>query len=107
MRTTQHHIEIQQAIDERGRTVLVTRGDVDRQTAPELRRRIEAAGELGEDVVIDLRDVTYMDPPGLGTVIYCDRTRRERGGRVVLREPSGAVRDLVEVVVSADLIEIE
>jgi anti-sigma B factor antagonist len=104
---TSHQLDIDTAIDEQGRKVLVAIGDVDLQTAPVLRRRIEAGVEAGEDVVIDLRHVTFMDSPGLGTLIYCDRMHRERGGHLVLRDPSGQVRELFEVVRVADVIELE
>jgi len=102
-----HQISIAVATDDQGRTVLVTSGDLDLQTAPELRRRIERAAGPGEDLVIDLRQVTFIDSPGLGTLIHCDRVRRERGGHLVLRDPSPPVRDLFNVVRLADVIEIE
>jgi len=102
-----HQIAIDLATDEQGRKVLVAVGDVDLQTAPELRRYIERAAEPGEDLVIDLRQVTFIDSPGLGTLIHCDRVRRERGGRLVLKDPSGPVRDLFDLVRLADVLEVE
>jgi anti-anti-sigma factor len=102
-----HQIAIDEATDAQGRKVLVAVGDVDLQTAPELRRYIERAAEPGEDLVIDLRQVTFIDSPGLGTLIHCDRVRRERGGRLVLKDPSGPVRDLFDMVRLADVLEIE
>ena len=104
---TSHHIIIDLAIDEQGRKVLVASGDIDLRTAPELRRRIELAAEPGEELVIDLRGVTFMDSPGLGTLIHCDRVRRKRGGHLVLKGASGDVRDLFEVVHLAGVIEVE
>jgi anti-anti-sigma factor len=102
-----HQLDIDLAIDDRGRKVLVASGDLDLQTAQDLRRRIAAASEPGQDLVIDLRGVTFMDSPGLGTLIHCDRLQRERGGRLVLRDPSPPVRDLFEVVQLANVIELE
>jgi anti-sigma B factor antagonist len=107
MPTSHHNIAIDLATDERGRKVLVASGDVDLQTAPVLRRHIDRAAAPGEDLVIDLKQVTFMDSPGLGTLIHCDRVRRERGGHLVLKDPSGPVRDLFEVVRLATVIEIE
>jgi len=105
--SSHHNIDIDIATDDRGRKVLIARGDVDLQTAPVLRRQIERAAEPGEDLVIDLRQVTFIDSPGLGTLIHCDRIRRERGGHLVLKDPSGPVRELFDVVRLADVIEIE
>ena len=75
-----HQIAIDVATDEQGRKVLVASGDIDLQTAPVLRRHIERAAEPGEDLVIDLRQVTFMDSPGLGTLIHCDRVRASAAG---------------------------
>jgi len=104
---TSHQIAFELTMDEQGRKVLRTIGDVDLQTGPVLRNQIKSATEPGESLVIDLRQVTFMDSPGLGTLIYCDRLQRERGGRLVLKNPIGMVRDLFDVVRLATVIEIE
>ena len=57
--------------------------------------------------MIDLRLVTFMDSPGLGTLIYCDRMQRERGGHLVLKDPTGPVRELFEIVHLANVVELE
>ena len=75
-----HHIAIDLATDEQGRKVLITSGDIDLQTAPMLRRHIERVAEPGEDLVIDLRQVTFIELAGLGTLIHCDRVRRDSAG---------------------------
>src|SRR5688572_20497907 len=100
---TSHHLDLDLAIDPQGRKVLVASGDVDLQTAHLLRRRIATASEPGEDLVIDLRQVGFMDSPGLGTLIYCDRLQRERGGRLILKGPTGPVRDLFNIVQLANV----
>jgi anti-anti-sigma factor len=87
--------------------VLVARGDVDLQTAPTLRDRIANLSVPGETLVLDLRGVAFMDSPGLGTVVYCDRLQRERGSRLVLRGPTGPVRELLDMVRIADVIDVE
>jgi len=105
--TPSHEIVIDLATDEQGRKVLVTSGDIDLQTAPVLRRHIERAAEPGDTIVIDLRQVRFMDSPGLGTIVHCDRQQRERGGHLVLKDATGSVRDLFDVVQLANVIEIE
>ena len=102
-----HHLDIREETDDQGRTVLVASGDVDLQTAPALRDRIESVAEPGDSLVIDLGEVTFMDSPGLGTLVYCDRLQRQRGSRLVLRSPTGPVRDLLELVRIANVIEVE
>jgi len=107
MPTSHHLLRIDLATDDQGRKVLVASGDIDLQTAPLLRRHVERTAEPGETVVIDLRQVTYMDSPGLGTLVHCDRVQRERGGHLVMKDPSGPVRELFGVVGLADVIAIE
>ena len=104
---TAHQLDIELAIDDQARTVLVAVGDIDLTTAPMLRRRIEATAQPGDDLVIDHRGVTFMDSPGLGTLVHCDRLQRERGCRLVLKNPTGAVRELFEVVGLANVISLE
>ncbi len=107
MTTSHHQIAFELTTDEQGRKVLRAIGDVDLQTAQALRQHITRTAEPGESLVIDLRQVTFMDSPGLGTLIYCDRLQRQRGGHLVLRSPVGMVRDLFEVVHLANVLEIE
>ena len=107
MPTSPHQISVDLVTDDQGRKVLITCGDVHLQTAPVLRRHIERTAESGETIVIDLREVTYMDSPGLGTLVHCDRVQRERGGHLVMKDPTGPVRELFEVAGVADVIAIE
>ncbi len=107
MHASHHHIDLDVETDGQGRTVLVARGDVDLQTAPTLRDRIEELAVPGEPLVIDLREVGFMDSPGLGTLVYCDRRQRQRGSHLVLRSPTGPVRELLEMVQIAHVIAVE
>jgi anti-sigma B factor antagonist len=107
MTIPQHHLEIQGPIDDAGRTVLVLAGDVDLATSPELRERIEEAGVGGGTVVIDLREVRFMDSPGLGTLIYCRQALERYGATLVVRSPQGHVRELFDVVQLASVLSIE
>ena len=103
-----HHLEIQGPIEDGAdRVVLVLSGDIDLQTAPDLRDYIKAAGAPGAPVVIDLRDVRFVDSPGLGTLIYCARVLEATGSRLVLRAPQDHVRDLLHLVSLDMLLTIE
>ena len=93
-----HQITFEVTTDPKGRDVLAATGEVDLLTAPELRRRIEQLAEPGKTLVIDLRDVTHMDSPGLGTIIHCDQVQRDQGGDLIMKNASGDVRALLDVV---------
>ena len=83
-------------------------GDVDLQTANQLRDRVDAAADEGAStVVIDLRDVEFMDSPGLGTIIYCHQRLAERQATLVLRAPQGHVRELFDIVQLGSMVAIE
>jgi anti-anti-sigma factor len=102
-----HQIAFEHTTDHQDRTVLSVIGSVDLKTGPVLRDRIERTAEPGETLVLDLERVTFMDSPGLGTLIYCDRIQRERLGRLVMRNPTAPVRELFDTVRLANVIEIE
>lgn len=102
-----HQLDLHDETDPTGRSVIYASGDIDLQTAPILRRRIEDASGGGHDVVIDLRGVRFMDSPGLGTLIYCYQRQEQVGRRLVVRSPQGHVRELLELVALTHLISDE
>lgn len=107
MARSQHRLQIDQTTDDRGRQVLHLHGDVDLKTAPQLRDRVIAVGASGDDVVIDLRDVRFMDSPGLGTLIFCHQQLAEQGSTLVVRSPRADVRQMFDVVRLDTVIPIE
>src|SRR5262245_2987030 len=52
-----------------GRTVVVIRGELDLATAPELERVIGEHLDAGDDVVVDLRELAFMDSSGLRVLV--------------------------------------
>lgn len=102
-----HHLELEESVDASGRPVIAAAGDIDLETAPLLRDQIEAAAAAGLDVVLDLREVGFMDSPGLGTLIYCFQRQEERGARLVVRAPQGHVRELFDLVALSHLLSDE
>lgn len=104
MSARNHNLQLEEATDTDGRLLLIAAGDIDLETAPKLRDLIEGVAEAGREVVLDLRDVGFMDSPGLGTVIYCYQRQTERGGSLVVRGPQGHVRELFDVVGLAHIL---
>ena len=59
-------------------------GELDMATAPELRERLGVAVDSGMTrIVVDLREVTFMDSVGLAAVRHA-RSRLRAGGRLAL-----------------------
>lgn len=75
---------------------IVVRGEVDIATTPAFDAAVTAALAAGAtELVVDLGGVTFMGSRGLAGLLQAQRLVRERGGRLVLHEPSRAVRDLL------------
>jgi len=68
-------------------------GDIDLGAAGELLRRLTIATGLSEDVVIDLRDVTFLDSSGVGILAQAVRL----GATLVVDEAPPNVRRIVEI----------
>ena len=78
--------------------VVITVGEVDHASAPEFADEIErAANGSGDDLVIDLRQVTFMGSAGIRVLIDADLAAADRGGRVRVEGAHGVVLRCLEV----------
>jgi anti-anti-sigma factor len=78
-----------------GGLVLTVSGELDLATAPELRKRLETAIDSGTTrIVVDLRDVTFMDSIGLAAVVHA-RSRLHATGHLALVTTPGSYAQLV------------
>lgn len=77
-----------------GRHLLAAEGELDIATAEQLRRQL-AALPVGEPVVLDLADITFIDSTGLALLLSASQAARENGATLMLRHPSMAVRRLI------------
>jgi anti-anti-sigma factor len=66
-----------------GSTVTVT-GEVDHSTCDELRAVLDPVVAKGAAVVVDLRAVTFMDSPGISTLVTARRVAEEHGGTLTV-----------------------
>src|SRR5687767_965746 len=85
---------------EDGRRILRVSGEVDLVNAHELAAAMAAAAEGDGELVVDLRDVPFMDSTGLRSIIET-RERFERDGRPPLRVlvlDDGPVARLLDLV---------
>jgi anti-sigma B factor antagonist len=55
--------------DRDGRAVVVIRGELDLATAPDLEAAIKSRLDDGQDVVVDLRELEFMDSTGLRVLV--------------------------------------
>jgi len=60
-------------------------GHIDEETAPALHDALRVAAELSARVVLDLGQVTGLDPPGLGVLGHArEQIRRQQGSAVLV-----------------------
>lgn len=79
-------------------------GDVDMAVVPELRSSLDSALDVGcENVVLDLKEVTYADSSALGLLVWLDHRLKPSGGRLVL---AGASTDVARILELSGLVTV-
>jgi anti-anti-sigma factor len=62
-----------------GGVVVVASGEIDLATSPDLRTALRAPEAQAPVVVLDLREVSFMDSSGLGVIVGQNKRAREEG----------------------------
>jgi anti-anti-sigma factor len=81
------------------RVVFVPRGELDLATAPELEGPVLSVLDDGRPVVIDLRELEFMDSSGVRVLVAAHGRAGEDGERLTLVRPprGGAVDRILEI----------
>jgi anti-sigma B factor antagonist len=90
-----------------GRVAFVPRGELDLATAPELEDKVLAAVRAGDRaVVLDLRELTFMDSTGVRTIVAAHKAAEEAGTelRVVRPGADNPVSRVIEISGIADAL---
>ena len=74
-----------------GTHVVAPSGEIDALTAPQLGRKLLAIAEEGNDVVVDLSRVTFMDSTGIGVLLNAVRRLTSRRAELALVCPTERV----------------
>jgi anti-sigma B factor antagonist len=78
--------------------VVVVRGEIDLDTAADLEKRLREVLDAGfSRIVLDLRNVSFVDSTGLRAIITMDTASRAVGARFALVQGPYAVRHLFEL----------
>ena len=87
------------AADRDGRAHLTLRGELDLATAPELEQLVNESLDAGNEVVVDLRALEFMDSSGIRVLVAAHARAARVGARLfIVRPASGsAVAKIVEV----------
>jgi anti-anti-sigma factor len=88
--------------------VIIVAGELDIASAPMLKDAIERAREDdAEDLVVDLRDLEFMDVSGLRVLIRAHQHAEEAGGRLRLANVRESVRRLLRLTGANEILSIE
>ena len=82
-------------------------GELDLTTCAALQEHVAAVVDASKSVVMDLRDVSFMDPTGLRSLWSLHQGVLANGGRLRLRAPSASVRRVLELTQLEGVFEIE
>lgn len=84
-------------------TYVEAHGELDLGTVPALEREVQELRERGvKQIVLDLREITFMDSSGLSLLLRLDAEARSNGFSFAIVEGDGPVRRLLELTDLAD-----
>ena len=78
--------------------IVVVRGEIDLATADAVRADLRAAFERSGIVVLDLREVDFMDTQGLAVVIETQQTSAATGTRFAITRAPDHVHRLFDMI---------
>lgn len=85
------------------RTLVEAHGELDLATVPVVEREVQELRERGvKQIVLDLREVTFIDSSGLSLLLRLDAQARSNGFTFAIVEGEGPVRRLLELTDLAD-----
>jgi anti-sigma B factor antagonist len=92
---------------DRGTPTLVVTGDLDLATAADLRTRIGSVIEHSDgDLVLDMRNVTYIDSSGLSVVLDAREQLNRRQRTLIVGDPSDSVTTILAICGLAERITV-
>ncbi|MFF3312985.1 STAS domain-containing protein [Streptomyces sp. NPDC002952] len=88
-----------------GIRVLMLTGEIDHHTGGQLRRALDVTDTARPRVVIDMRQVTFMDSSGINILITAYQAVTEAGGWLRLAAPTDSVLRVLQMVGVDDIID--
>lgn len=87
---------------------LALRGELDLAGAPTLERSLlELERQAPSRIVIDLRDLRFIDSTGLRLLLAANTRAQERGGELVLRPGDATVQRVFDVTGALEVLRFE
>lgn len=85
---------------------VVVDGELDLFTAPELNAALHATGAGRDELVLDLRGLTFIDSSGMAVLVAQRRAMRALGTRLRVIAPSGAALRAFELAGLAEALQL-
>ena len=94
-------------VDKGGITVCYLNGEIDINTSPELKKIFDKLllGKPGK-IILNLKDVSYVDSSGLATLVEMLKGLRVYGGKLKLTNLTTKVKNLFEITKLEKLFDI-
>jgi anti-sigma B factor antagonist len=90
-----------------GSVLLTIAGELDIATVPVVRDRLTAVTDAGaRRLVIDLREVSFMDSTGLAAFIHAKMRLGDEGAMTLVMEPDSYARLIFEVAGLVGVLEV-
>jgi anti-sigma B factor antagonist len=90
-----------------GSVLLTIAGELDIATVPVVRDRLSAVIDAGaRRLVVDLRDVSFMDSTGLAAFIHAKMRLGDEGNLTLVMEPDSYARLIFEVAGLVGVLEV-
>ena len=92
-----------------GGAVVTMLGELDLAAAPELRKALDEALELGGDVEVDMRGCGFVDSTGIAAMVGAARQLADRDSALHVKGAQDRVRNIFELagLLENDWIELE
>ena len=92
--------------EQTGTTIVDVTGDIDMGTSPDLRKTLLESLKKTPRLVVNMREVKYVDSSGIASLVEVLREARNKEKRLVLFGLNAAVRDVLQLTRLARIFEI-
>lgn len=94
--------------EKNGISIFRLSGDIDITTSPDLKKTLDRAiTDTKNKVVLNLKDVSYVDSSGLATLVEIFKILRSRNGNLKLTDLSDKVKGLFEITKLDKLFDVK
>ena len=92
--------------EQTGTTIIDVTGDIDMRTSPGLRKTLLESLKNTPRLVVNLREVRYVDSSGIASLVEVFKEARNRNKRLVLFGLNATVHDVLQLTRLVKIFEI-